>query len=174
MAVLDRSIQSRNFLRFYMKTYYLMVIVSAVALCLASLRDPMSVWASSLLYLKVALLVFAMFRARYGKGLTSAWWFGFAAFGFGHICLEITTQNKTVINSTSITWPANYRSIRDITGTLSVLYIYLTRDNAAGISPAPFAQVIREWMTIVLGVIGGFVSLAIAARSPRVEDSNRR
>lgn len=158
-----------------MRTYYLMVIVSAVALCLASLRDPNSVFLSSFLYFKVALLVFAMFRARYGKGLTSAWWFGFAAFGFGHISLEIVSHHETVINSTStITWPANYRSILDITGTLSVLYIYLTRDNAAVISPAPFARVIREWTTIVLGVIGGFVSLAIAARSPRVEDSNRR
>jgi hypothetical protein len=141
----------------------MMFFVFIMALGFSSLFRPSSLWLLLLLYLKVALLVFASFQARYGRDLAAAWWFGFAAFGWGHVAFNVNPVNSTVI-STITPRPASFFDPFDLTGTMAVKLSYCIHPNAYILSASSYALVIREWMTIVVAVVGGFVSLAVALR----------
>ncbi len=145
---------------------HLSVAVLAIALLFASLRDSTSTGLILLLYLKVTLLLFASFRAKYGRGPSAAWWFGFAAFGWGHVVINIHPMSETVIHpNLTLLWPVNYFNIFDLTGVLAIRWNYLIYGaNAGAISPSGPAMAIREWMTIGVAVIGGYISLVIDSR----------
>ncbi len=71
----------------------LMMMVVLGAIAFASLSNPTKIWLGLLMYLKTGLLLYAAFRARYGRGPSADWWFGFAVFGWGYLSLDVAWRS---------------------------------------------------------------------------------
>jgi hypothetical protein len=71
-----------------------MGLIAIVALELAALRLATDAWVDVTRHLTIATLAIATYLARYRRGDESAWWFGFALFGWAYFALVLDTMAR--------------------------------------------------------------------------------
>jgi hypothetical protein len=150
-----------NRLRFPIAT--LMVLVAFTAASLAPLQNPTATWRGLLMYLKVGPLLYATFRARYGRGRAADWWFGFAAFGWA--CLGLNASQVWYLPPGSFARPRpDYFELFDVSGTNGV---WLSRRWPAQPNPNWFVGYLSDvaglWLLLATATLGGFLSLYLSA-----------
>src|SRR4051812_41827814 len=75
--------------RFHISLAGLMAIMIPLALGLAAFQAATQVWVNIVFNLVVAALLTATYEAKRHKGAASAWWAGFASFGWAHLVLGL-------------------------------------------------------------------------------------
>ncbi len=140
----------------------LMVVVAILAIACAATALPSLDMITLLLYTRVSLLLWATFRARYGRARDSAWWFGFAAFGWSHFAISLWSFHMPP--PVVIGFP-NYFDPRDMVGTIGTRIYYLLQTRSNRWTGLHVQEAARFWMTIGVGLIGGFVSKLVAGRA---------
>lgn len=66
-----------------------MAVIALLAIEFAAMRAGSSFWYSAIYTLTVVLLLLATLAARYRRGRSGAFWFGFALFGWAYLCLVL-------------------------------------------------------------------------------------
>ena len=139
-----------------------LLLVAVIAVGLDSLVHPTRYRIRLLLWVEVSLLVFASFLARYASARTAAWWFGFACFGWAQLvhtastspCFPSAPGTPISDGFEDFFFPFNIaETITDI--MISILGSGLIRNHYSVLA------VVRFWMLIGTGVIGGYVSLFV-------------
>lgn len=138
------------------------VIICVMAISLYASLYPSDVSLGGLKSLKVGLILFASFQARYGRGKTADWWFGFAAFGWASVMLSALELPY---------FPA-HRIAR--TGYWDLFHPGVTlgqwiedRDHLPGSDhrgQVRMAEAARYWLTLLAALVGGLLSLQISRR----------
>jgi hypothetical protein len=154
-----------------------MTLVLILGFLFASLRSlsPMArspVWNAVGINLSITLLVFASFMARFGRGEFTAWWFGFALFGWAQFVLGtallryyddslMPATHRATLMLARWYWDADashqFNSLSDITlnpgygGLLETLYV---KANAV--------------MSLLVGAGGGLLAQIVGTACERV------
>lgn len=141
----------------------MMMIVAIFSVACAATMRPSTEMLTLLLHVKVGVLLWATFRARYGDGWDSAWWFGFAACGWGAFAMGV--PNNTMPLPDALGAPT-YMNPADIAGTIGTWIYYLIRPRSHPWGGYNLAEAARFWMMmIVAGLIGGTVSQFVWKRT---------
>jgi hypothetical protein len=138
----------------------MMAVVAVVAIGVASLRNPSLVLIGALLYIRVGLVLYGTFAARYGRGSAAAWWFGFAAFGWASLMLN--ASHLPYIDPHAFNNWHPYRKPFDIAGTAGRL-AWEAFPHGVETNEHEYAAVILFWMTMGTAVAGGILSSWISS-----------
>jgi hypothetical protein len=139
---------------------YLVAIVAVAAAGLIPLNNPTRTWLGALMYVKFGALTVATFLARHGR--RGDFWFGFAACGWAYILFCVPGLWNAV---GYLDDPAGIDPF-DLTGTAGKLLSEWRNSEDPGPYgySNPFAAVLSFWMTMLLTLVGGWVSALIGVR----------
>ena len=129
-----------------------------VALACAAISDPSYPMFMLLLYVEQGLLLLAVFRARYDRGKSAAWWFGFAALGWSHFAFSTYSRHP-------LYWGLLFKSKSSI--VVMDIDLFIAKHAAPFLSgrPEEMVEVVSYLMTLGAAVVGGYVSVAFFNRA---------
>jgi hypothetical protein len=157
-------------------------LIAAVVACgvaFAALRSGSDYWLSAFYTLTVALLLWAVLAARYRRGTSRAFWFGFAVFGWGMFLLghnAWVTQLQNFDQGLGPNLNSNLLSTRII--HFAVLHIRMGTDDLEEIDRISenTVGIVNLMFVIAVAFVGGFLAVAMKKRGRRVTsvDPSRR
>ena len=143
--------------------------VAVIALGLAPLANLNDGVMIAVINAKFAMLVVATFLARFGRGPSAAWWFGFATLGWTSVLIGVPELWEG-INSVKMA-PGLY--LGDVAGSIadrlaSAMKPPIGTVHAAQVEHFEKVQhVVSTWITILASIAGGSLALLIDRRAGR-------
>ncbi|MHC5536721.1 hypothetical protein ACYOEI_00425 [Singulisphaera rosea] len=122
-----------------------------------------------LLYVDLTFLVFGTFRARYASQQAADWWFGFAAFGWGHLILTSLNFPSGLANG-GLEYAHMDVKLWDLSGSFGMwLNHTFPRPDRNDVA---YARVASLLFNMFVAFLGGNISSAIAFRMNRTRASS--
>jgi hypothetical protein len=140
---------------------HMMLFVVVLALGLAPLGAPLGLMTGVNAYLRVGIVVAATFAARYRTGRASAWWFGFAVFGWASLLFDI---EGGVFEYQSTEWCRAFgvHPLQLTTDLTEMLHdMFKRKPDPMGYTLEDWAATIKFVKLLVVGSAGGFMSRAL-------------
>jgi len=140
----------------------LMAAVGIVAVGVAALARPSELWASVLYSATATLLLVAVVSAANSKGRRRAFWWGFAAFGWGHQLLAFWPSiNATPAPRLLTTFLLDMLHFV-VTGSGREIPAYLSSKSTTVSTEVVFYQISLSLMGLVLASLAGIISSSFA------------
>ncbi len=139
-----------------------LIATALVALGLAPLANLTDGVVIALIYAKFTMLVVATFLARFGRGPSAAWWFGFATLGWASMLfLSPDLWNWNGLGDVEVA-PRIYLDDVIYNRVVEAMQLPDTGNNVEMVE-----LVVSTWITILASTSGGFVALLLDRRARR-------
>jgi hypothetical protein len=100
----------------------LLVVILVLGVGFAALRESSDLWESGLFTAMIGILLVSVLLAIYRKGLTRAFWLGFALFGWSYLVLAVVPAINARLITTKVL--AYLDSVMELRGTSAVGVLY--------------------------------------------------